>query len=161
MKTLVIIRHAKSSWDNPLLSDFDRPLNDRGKEDAPEMAKRLQRTKITPGIWLSSNAKRAYSTAKRFADVFGVDHSEIQQLDELYHASDSRLLETVHSIPAKHDVAFLFGHNPGLTDFVNQVSNLRTDNIPTCGVVVLQLPSWKKAGHEPAELLLYDYPKNL
>lgn len=161
MKTLVIIRHAKSSWDDPMLSDLDRPLNERGKEDAPEMAKRLQRTKILPDIWLSSPAKRAYSTARRFAKVFDREETSIQKVDELYHASEFVLLKAVHSIPPRHTVALLFGHNPGLTDFVNQISNLRTDNIPTCGVVMLLLSSWKKAGTEQAELLLYDYPKNL
>jgi len=124
------------------------------------MAMRLQRTGIEPDIWISSPAKRAFSTARRFADVFNYDRNCILKADELYHASEQTLLEVVHAIHPKHNVAVIFGHNPGLTGFVNSISNLSTDNIPTCGIVMLQLSSWKKAGHEQAELLLYDYPKN-
>ena len=160
MKTLVIIRHAKSSWDHPDLEDFDRPLNERGKRDAPEMARRLALRGLHPDLLLSSPARRAYSTAKRFADAFHYPKERIRKADALYHASAGQLLRALHELDEQLETVLLFGHNPGLTELVNEISNLHTDNIPTCGVVVLQLTQWKLAGKEEARLLAYDYPKN-
>lgn len=160
MKTLIIVRHAKSSWGNSGLDDFDRPLNERGKKDAPEMAKRLKKTGILPDLWLSSPAKRAISTARKFAKEFNTDPKQIEKVKKLYHAYEFQIQEIVQAIPKKTNVAILFGHNPGLTFFVNEISNLRTDNIPTCGVVILEISSWDKIGKEDAKLVHFDYPKN-
>lgn len=160
MKTLIIVRHAKSSWDDGSMDDFDRPLNERGKKDAPEMAGRLKKTGINPDLWLSSPAKRAISTARKFAKVFDRDPKSIEKLKKLYHAYEFQIQETVSAISKKTDTVILFGHNPGLTYFVNEISNLRTDNIPTCGIVVLQISAWDKIGKEDAKMILYDFPKN-
>ena len=160
VKRLVIIRHAKSSWSNALIDDFDRPLNDRGKEDAPLMAKKLKDKKVVPDVMITSPAKRAKSTCKRFAKVFDIDKKQIVKEPKLYHAAESTIGKICSEIDEKVNVAFVFGHNPGLTNFVTYSSNLEIDNIPTCGVVVLEISSWKKLGKEKARAVYFDYPSN-
>ncbi len=161
VKRLVIIRHAKSSWSNALLEDFDRPLNERGKKDAPIMAKRLKEKKITPDLLITSPAKRAISTCKKFAKVFDIEKKLIHKEPKLYHASESTLLKIAKEIDDKYKVVFMFGHNPGLTEFVNIASNLEIDNIPTTGVTVLEISSWKKFGKEKSRAIYFDYPSNV
>lgn len=160
MKRLVIIRHSKSSWGNALLEDFDRPLNDRGKTDAPLMAKILKDKKINPDVWITSPAKRALSTAKKFAKVYGFDKKNIHKEPKLYHASESVIIKIAKELDENYNVAFLFGHNPGLTNMVNYASNLEIDNIPTTGIVILEISSWKKLGKEKAKAIYFDYPGN-
>lgn len=161
MKHLVIIRHSKSSWANALLDDFDRPLNARGKKDAPMMAQRLGEKKMNPDLLITSPAKRAYSTSKKFAEFFDVEKNKIIKEPKLYHASEKMLLKISHDLDDTYNVVFLFGHNPGLTNFVNDSSNLEIDNIPTTGVVMLEISSWKKFGKERAKAIYFDYPGNL
>ena len=142
MKSLYIIRHAKSSWSDPTESDFDRGLNERGKRDAPRMAKRLKEKEIYPDLMLSSPAKRAFSTAKRLAEVLNYSKNNIKD---------------------KHNIVLLFGHNPGLTDFVNTLAaeEINIDNLPTCGIVAFNLfvESWKDVSWASAKMLFFDYPK--
>lgn len=161
MKRLVIIRHAKSSWANAMLDDFDRPLNERGKKDAPLMAKKLKDRKVQPDLFITSPAKRAKSTAKRFAAIFEIDKKLIKKEPKLYLASESTILKLAKDIDEKYNVVFMFGHNPGLTHFVNYVSNLEIDNIPTTGVVVMEVSAWKKLGKEKARAIYFDYPSNV
>jgi|SRR5688572_4897435 len=161
MKRLVIIRHAKSSWANALLDDFDRPLNERGKADAPMMARQLLDKKLTPDQVITSPAKRAHATAKRFAKVFEISKKEIQKEPKLYHASENSILKICRDIPDELNCVFVVGHNPGLTYFVNYVSNLEIDNIPTAGVVVMEISDWKKLGKEKARAIFFDYPANV
>jgi phosphohistidine phosphatase len=160
VKRLVIIRHAKSSWSNALIEDFDRPLNERGKKDAPLMAKRLKEKKIIPDLLITSPAKRANSTCKKFAKVFNVDKKKIRKDPKLYHASESVILKIAKELDEKFNVVFIVGHNPGLTEFVNIASNLEIDNIPTAGVTVLEISSWKKFGKEKSKAVYFDYPAN-
>jgi phosphohistidine phosphatase len=164
MKTLYVIRHAKSSWDDSNLSDFDRPLNERGKRDAPRMGKRLKEREIAPGLLLSSPAKRAYSTAKRIGEVLNYKKENIKLEEGLYHASDDKILEVVKNIPDKYDVVFILAHNPGLTDFVNLLSDSRDfiENVPTCGVVGFEfrISSWKEINKEKTKRLFFDFPKS-
>lgn len=160
MKRLVVIRHAKSSWANAMLDDFDRPLNDRGKKDAPLMAKKLKDKKIIPDLILTSPAKRAKSTAKRFAKVLELDAKKIKKEPKLYLASETAIQKMVRDMDDKLNTVFVVGHNPGLTHFVNYVSNLEIDNIPTTGVVVMDISSWKKLGKEKAKAIFFDYPSN-
>jgi len=161
VKRLVVIRHAKSSWSNALLEDFDRPLNDRGKKDAPLMAKRLKEKKVTPDLLITSPAKRANSTCKRFASVFNVSKKNIVKEPKLYHANESTILKIVKELDDNYTTVFLFGHNPGLTEFVNIASNLEIDNIPTTGVTVLEISNWKKFGKEKSRAVYFDYPANV
>src|SRR5688572_32706614 len=119
MKTLYVVRHAKSCWADPGQEDFERPLNDRGKRDAPRMGKRLKEKDVNPDIMLSSPAKRALSTCKRIADVLNYEKEKIKTEPDLYHANDDTILSIVQRLKDKHNIAMIFGHNPGLTDFVN------------------------------------------
>lgn len=164
MKTLYIIRHAKSSWEDPDLDDEDRPLNDRGKRDAPRMGKRLKEKEITPDVMISSPAKRAFSTARRIGEVLGYKKKNIVKEKKLYHASDDDMLKVVQGISDKHNIVIIFGHNPGLTDFAN---SLRDDeheihNIPTCGIISFRfnIKSWKDMTWGIGSMLFYDFPKS-
>ena len=163
MKTLYLIRHAKSSWDDPLQDDFDRPLNKRGMKDAPRMGKRLQEMDIHPDMLLSSPAERALSTCMLIAEKIGYSARNIHTDQRLYHAGEDQLLAVVHGFHDGNDEIMIFAHNPGLTDFANRLNHdLVTDNIPTCGVVALQFAvnSWKEVVWEKGKLLFFDFPKN-
>lgn len=162
MKTLILVRHAKSSWDAVGLEDFERPLNERGKEDAPLMAKRLKDKKIKPDIFLSSPAKRALKTARYFGKEFGFGKKDIVVEDKLYGAAVSSYLEVITNIKNKHKTALVFSHNPGLTDFANTLTTVHIDNIPTTGLFAVQADCEKWADFVKSEksFLFFDYPKN-
>ncbi len=161
MKTLTILRHAKSSWDSPSLADSERPLNKRGERDAPVMARRIQESGIRPSLILSSPAVRAWTTARIVAKALGYPLEFLQRERDLYLASCSQLL----SIVARQDEGFnnlmIVGHNPGLTDLVNYLLPGTTGNLPTSGVVSVKIGSdtWDLRGDCEKTLLLYDYPK--
>ncbi|MBX2963786.1 MAG: histidine phosphatase family protein [Cyclobacteriaceae bacterium] len=161
MKTLIIVRHAKSSWDNPTLSDFNRPLNDRGLHDAPRMAKRFKEKELIPERLISSPAKRAHDTAIIIAGIIGYPETSIIQNKKLYHAEEDEILDVVQGFPEPDDVIMLFGHNPGLTDFANRLMDIHIDNIPTCGVAAssIAVDRWKEVNWSTAKLLFFDYPK--
>lgn len=164
MKTLYVVRHAKSSWDDTDLADIDRPLNERGKRDAPRMAKRLKEKSIHPELFLSSPARRAFSTARRIGEVVGYKKDHIKTEKKLYHASENEIFNVVRGLSDKSGSVMIFGHNPGLTDFVNELLNTKQfiDNIPTCGIVAFSFStkSWADVSKENAQLLFFDYPKN-
>src|ERR1700676_5214369 len=113
MKTLLIVRHAKSSWDNAAISDIDRPLNDRGRHDAPVMARRLIRTGARIDLFVSSPAKRARQTAEFFIREYGKKETAIRFVPELYHASTQTFKEVIAGLDDKADSVALFSHNPG------------------------------------------------
>lgn len=162
MKTLYIIRHAKSSWGDMSLPDFERPLNDRGKQDAPVMAERMIKRKANIDIFISSTAKRALKTCKLFCKVYKKDEEAIIRLDELYHASRDSFYNVVRTIDDRIDSAAIFSHNPGITDFVNDIqSKVKLDNMPTCAVFAINLnaKNWKDFSPEVNSFLFFDYPK--
>ena len=162
MKTLIAIRHAKSSWDAAGQKDFDRTLNERGKKDAPEMAERLKEKGLKIDLFVSSPAKRAYKTARYFADVFKKGKEEILLVDQLYEAPLEMFYNVVSSLNNKHDVVALFSHNPGITAFVNTLTEVRTDNMPTCSLFAVQAETkdWETFKESSKKFLFYDYPKN-
>lgn len=166
MKTLYLIRHAKSSWDEPDLGDFERPLNKRGKKDAPNMAKRLKEKRITPDFMISSPATRAFDTCKEFARILDYDKDKIKTDKRLYHADEDQILTVIRELKDRErdeeEVILLFGHNPGLTEFANSLLNESIDNIPTCGIVKAQLKinRWKDAAFGCGELEFFDFPKS-
>jgi phosphohistidine phosphatase len=161
MKTLYVVRHAKSSWENPLLDDFSRPLNKRGKRDVPNMAKRLKEKTLILDLLLTSTAVRTLTTAQEIAKVLGYEAHKIKGLAELYHASSEKILAVVKKVGDHCDVVMLVGHNPGLTDFVNALSSVVIDNVPTCGIAAfkLNINSWTELEMKEETLLFYDYPK--
>jgi len=164
MKKLYLIRHAKSGWDEPALDDFDRPLNDRGNRDAPRMAKRLKEKDIVPDLVLCSPAKRTLQTCEKMADVLGHPKEKIKKEPRLYHASEDEILNVLREINNQHDEVIIFGHNPGLTDFVNEFSNddRYIPNVPTCGIAfyTIDVNDWKDLDWGKGQLQFFDYPKS-
>jgi len=162
MKSLLLVRHAKSDWTNNL-PDFDRPLNKRGSKDAPAMAKRLLAQKILPQLLLSSPANRALSTAKAFAKELGYQSSLIQEQQTIYEAGVSDLLYIVNSIDNRFDSVALFGHNPGISLLAHYLcSNAATVDFPTAAVMYLifeETDSWAEISMDTARLSWYSYPK--
>jgi phosphohistidine phosphatase len=162
MKTLILIRHAKSSWENFNLSDFDRPLNDRGLRDAPRMGKRLKEKDLAPDLVISSPANRAHTTCTIISEAIGFPAERIQTEKAIYHADEDQLLAIVQQLPDFADQVMLYGHNPGFTDFANRLTESHIDNIPTCGIVACQLNviTWKDVKWGSGKILFYDFPKN-
>lgn len=161
LKTILLIRHAKSDWGDPSLSDFDRPLNDRGKRDAPVMAHRLLDKNIFIDAFISSPAKRARRTAAIFAKEYKRDKDEIIFRDELYGAAENVFFDVILTAGNKFKCIAIFSHNPGLTDFANLLTNTRIDNIPTSGVFAIKAncEKWKYFKEAEKEFWFFDYPK--
>lgn len=161
MKQLLIIRHAKSSWDFTALSDFDRQLNERGHNNAPMMAKRLLDKHVTIDAFVSSTAVRALTTATYFAKTYQLTAETIVRLDELYNASSNTILKVVSSLHQKIDTAALFAHNPGVTDFANTLTQTQIDDMPTCGIFAVKVHCNKWTDFKDAKkaFWFFDYPK--
>lgn len=162
MKHLLIIRHAKSSWSDPALSDFDRPLNERGKQDAPQMAQRLLARSITIDAFISSPAKRAKKTAALFAAAYEADKDKITLIPELYHAGPANFFEAIAQAPDQAATIAVFSHNPGITEFVNLLTEVRIDDMPTCAIFGVQVDtqSWAHFKEAPKTFWFFDYPKS-
>ncbi len=162
MKTLFLIRHAKSSWDNITLSDFERPLNERGKTDAPKMAKRLRKKNIKIDAFISSPAKRAKKTAEYFIKEFNRNEDDIIFISSLYDASVNDFNAAIKSIDDKYNNVAIFSHNPGITQVANElISGADIDNMPTCSVfaVTADIDKWKEFFKTKKDFLFFDYPK--
>lgn len=161
MKTLYLIRHAKSSWDDTNQSDFERPLNKRGEHDAPIMAKILNGNNYKPGLLLSSPANRAYTTAQIFAEELKYPLDSIITDARIYEAGIRELLTVIREIDDRIQTAFLFGHNPGLTSLTNLLGDKYIPEMPTCAIAGLtfDINSWVKVERDSGKLFLFDYPK--
>ena len=163
MKTLLLVRHAKSSWDDPGLSDFERPLNERGKKDAPAMAERLYERGIKIDAFITSPARRARKTAEQFARRYKIEKDDMMLKTELYMAGDDAFHSVVEKLDDRYDCVAIFSHNPGITDFANMLTDARIDNIPTCGIFAVSIDAkkWKRFREARKDLLFFDYPKAL
>lgn len=163
MKKIYLMRHAKSSWDNPQLTDFERPLNNRGYRDAPLMGKWLAENNILPELIISSPALRAYFTARTVASQIRYPLSKIETNELIYDADTENLFEIVNSIKDKVNSLMLFGHNPALTQFSNYLSDKHIDNIPTCGFVEIDLniSTWKEVVVDSGNLVQFIFPKKI
>ena len=161
MKRLVVVRHAKSSWSNPDLTDSQRPLNKRGNLNAPEMGRRLKVKGISVDLIISSKANRALSTARYIASEIGYDTESIQISSQLYHTINSQMLQLIQSLSDDISSVMIFGHNPGFTDFTNYLCNSDIYNIPTAGVAVIDfnILKWGDIVGGIGQLSDYDYPK--
>lgn len=149
MRTLFLVRHAKSSWDNPGLRDFNRPLNERGLRDAPRMAQLLVKQSVKPDLLVSSPAKRALATALFFAAAFDIPDEAVLREQDIYEAGPMDILRIISRLPDSARTVLLFGHNPTFTEVANRFSENMIDNIPTCGLVQIEssADSWQ-AFHE-------------
>jgi phosphohistidine phosphatase len=163
MKRLILVRHAKSSWKNAALADSDRPLNGRGKRDAPRMGLFLAEHGIVPDIILASPARRARKTASLLAGEISGAAGRILIDPALYEASVGVLLERVRALDETWQQVMLVGHNPGLTDFANLLTAIGVDNLPTCSVLVADLDSalWRETSPGCGRAVLYVVPKEL
>lgn len=161
MKTLTLIRHAKSSWKYPELSDFDRPLNKRGKKNAPYMGARLAEQNISPDRILTSPAARALATAKMIAKAIKYPSKELIADQRVYLSSARELLNVLRDVEDSCKEVFLIGHNPSLTDLANDLTGESIENIPTTGMVRIQFDfdTWDQVAEGSGKLVLFDYPK--
>lgn len=161
MKTLCLIRHAKSSWENISLSDYERPLNKRGERDAPLLGKVLSKIISTPDIIYSSPAKRAITTAHIIAGKLSYDKTQIIENEKIYDSSISDIMKIIYTTPDKFNSIMMFGHNPTFTMLSNYLSDKSIDNLPTCGFVQIdfKLEKWKELEGNTGKLVLYEYPK--
>ena len=161
MKTLYLLRHAKSSWEQPELRDFERPLAKRGLKDIGKMGQRFLQLGRNVECIITSPAVRAKTTALLFAREAGYPEDDISANPELYFAGAAMFLKAASLVDEHFQSAMLVGHNPAITDFVNDMCNAGIDNIPTSGLVELRLPveNWSEVKYGNAELIDFDYPK--
>ncbi len=161
MKRLYLIRHAKSSWKDSSLADFERPLNKRGKRNAPFMGKRLQFYQILPALILSSPAKRARKTARMIAQEIGFPKKQIVYDDDIYDASTSTLFHMIRNLDDAAMDAMLFGHNPGITTLAECLTDTLIENVPTCGIFCIDfaVDSWSNIVEGSGTVVFFDYPR--
>ncbi len=162
MKTLLMMRHAKSSWKEKDLKDHKRPLSKRGKRNAPQMGELVKEKELLPQLILSSDAVRARQTAELFAEASGYT-GEIKYLDDFYMAEADEYLDELNKVPDDLERVMIIGHNPGLESLLPMLTN-RVESLPTAAVAYLNLPieSWKKLNKKTrAELIEIWRPKEL
>lgn len=153
-KTLYIARHAKSSWDDASLSDFERPLNKRGKRDAPFMAEKLKELGVKPDLIVSSPATRAKTTAQYYHEQLG---GELEYDERIYEASLMSLIYLIQEKFESVNSLMIVGHNPGLTMLNDRVSDKSIYNIPTAAVVAVEFED--EVGAHKGKQVFYAYPK--
>jgi len=160
MKTIYLVRHAKSSWKHPELSDIERPLNKRGKRDAPYIGNVLKDKGVKPDLLISSPAIRARKTAAVIAEIIEYPKSKIIIDDNIYESSSSELINIIQRFDDKYKSVMIFGHNPCFTILNNYLSDSYIDNIPTCGIVGIHFnSSWKKINGKSGKTFFFIYPK--
>lgn len=161
MKTLYLIRHAKSDRSDGSLSDYDRPLNHRGMKDAPFMGSKLLEKGIYPDLILSSPALRAKTTALAIAEALSYPTDSIRYDHALYASDVETILSLIRDVSPSVETLFVFGHNPEFTECANLLTDGDIDNIPTCGVVAMRLreDDWKSIGANSAEISGFYFPK--
>jgi|WetSurMetagenome_2_1015567.scaffolds.fasta_scaffold62982_2 phosphohistidine phosphatase len=161
MKTLYIVRHAKSGWENGITKDFERTLSDRGLRTAPVMAKVLKEKKVVPDLVITSPATRALTTAKLFCVILGYPESRIEEKMELYDTEAGTVLETLKQIPDECRTAMIFGHNPSLMEFSSFFGGKKIDSLVPCGVIRIDLDigSWKESAYQSGKNIWYEMPE--
>jgi phosphohistidine phosphatase len=144
------------------MADFDRPLNERGKEDGPKMAKRLLSKKIPIDAFISSPAKRAKKTASIFATEYGLQKEDIILIPELYHPAPDAFFDAIAKAPAGANTIALFSHNPGITEFANMLTDTRIDDMPTCAIFAVKtnISHWADFQKATKQFWFFDYPKS-
>lgn len=160
-KTLYLMRHAKAGWMDMHLGDFNRPLNQRGLLDAPEMGQRLQKRGVNPQIVLCSPAQRTRQTAELLIKEFDGTMDGVQFDDRIYEADPDTLLDLIQSLPDTCSSAMLIGHNPSIGFLANQLSDVHIDQMPTCAIATIELEAhdWKDATCVTSRLIDFDSPK--
>ncbi len=161
MKTVYFVRHAKSSWADMSIGDHDRPLNKRGKRDAPYMADQMVATELQADLMITSSALRARATARFFRKAQQLTKEKLLVDKRLYHAGIETILQVIQELPDEIEIVYLFAHNPGLTYIANHFSIKMIDNVPTTGIVkiVSESPQWTNFDPNNAEMKAFYYPK--
>ncbi len=161
MKQAYFVRHAKSSWDNPALADEDRPLNARGKRDAPYMASMMLLKEQPADLLVSSPAVRAVRTARAFRKAFGLKKKALISDNRLYLASPQMMIDVLRELPDYVETPYIFGHNPGMTDLANYFSDDILENVPTCGVfrISCDIDEWYEFNNANSRRTAFYYPK--
>lgn len=163
MKTIVLIRHAKTETDSASGKDFDRALTKRGINDAHEMGKRLKEKNMLPDQIIASPAMRTTQTSSLMADATAYDKNTVRYVDKLYHCNSQVFEDVITSLPDEANTVFIIAHNPGITIFANEIiPSLNLENVPTCGVVAAcaETDEWGNFLHLTRSLLFFDFPKN-
>ncbi len=163
MKTLLIVRHAKSSWEYPELPDHERPLLEKGKKRTRKIIEFLQSKNIVPDFVISSSAIRSRETARYIAKALGYPTSEIKLDPSLYHADSHLLFDQFMDLSDDYTTLMMVGHNPTLTNFVNHFLQPPIDWLPTSGVVCLTFDTdrWEKIRTAPVTVEFVVFPKLL
>lgn len=160
MKTLFIVRHAKSSWKDQGVSDFERPLNKRGERDAPFMAKLIAQKNEKPELIITSPAVRALTTAKYFAESLSIEKQNFLTDQDVYDAGIGNMMKIINNIPNHYNSSMIFGHNPTLTALVNYLGDKYIDNLPTCAVVKItfDVDNWSDVNDASGRIGFFEYP---
>ncbi len=163
MKTLYLLRHAKSSPANTILKDFERPLSERGVKDITTMAKRFKKRHSSVQTIISSSARRAKHTATLMAERVGFSAENVVSQPELYLAGVGVFMRVTSLIDDSYEAAMLVGHNPTITEFANRMTNSSIDSMPTCSLIKMSLPisSWSDVEMGQGISVKFDYPKNV
>jgi len=161
MKTLLLVRHAKSSHSAGVSADFDRPRNDRGFREASEMGKKLFKNKTQIDQFVSSPALRAKTTAELFADEYHGKMKEINFIPALYEAAPEDFLDAIRDIQDNFQSIALFSHNPGITEFASSLTNTHITQMPTCSVFAVSaaVDSWKDFARSEKKFLFFYRPE--
>lgn len=161
MKTLYLVRHAKSSWAFDL-SDHDRPLGKRGRKDVLKIGAYLAKHQEKPDILISSTASRAFYTALFLCDQMNIDEGKIRLTKDLFHAGVFEIISVIQKAPECNTLA-IFGHNPGFTSTANALANSQIDNVPTCGIVGISfdIKKWSEIQEGAGKQLFFYYPKGI
>jgi len=160
LKTLLLVRHAKSSRDDPTLPDKERPLNDRGLRDAPKMGERLAKQDHKPDLIVSSPAVRALTTAELIAGKLGYGRDDIVVDERLYAATPEALLEFISGLGKKPKRVMLVGHNPEFSELAHRLSSKITE-MPTCAVAefTFDVASWADIDEQKPVKVAHYTPK--
>jgi phosphohistidine phosphatase len=160
MKKLTLIRHSKSSWADPMLNDFDRPLNKRGENDLPQMAKRVRDFGLFPDRILTSGALRALTTAEALADTLELPSEQLFELPELFESCCETLLHVLQQQPDHCHHLMLVGHSPGLDALAHYLTHETLSKFPTSAVlhIHLSITRWSEVADSCGTRELFDYP---
>ncbi len=163
MKTLYLIRHAKSDWSNPGLKDFDRPINSRGERVAPKMGRELFAKGVQPDYICCSPSKRTRQTVAYICEGIRFNEEDVDYKEEVYEASTGAMLRVINAISDEHNSAMIVGHNPSTSYIAEYLTDEILNNIPTCGVLKInfEIESWKHVSKSTGILEWYIYPKDL
>ena len=160
MKTLYIVRHAKSSWEYEGIKDIDRPLNKRGINDAYLISNVLNKKVSCPDVFIASCANRALHTAMIFSYTFNYPLTNLKLSKSLYSFSDGYLIKTVKALDYSFDSAIIFSHDHGISTFVNKFGSLQLDHVPTCGIIGIKFNTTHWKNIKDGNTFITEFPKN-